>query len=255
MLLRNGRTIFQNPGTYIGAVGNQNGNVVKGGFRNRMAGGLSQTFGGYNNGSLSPSSFVLPIKPGAISSFTLSTSEVTPTALLTPGLPISGISSLTISVTNAQLDKIIALVASALASLTTTNASLSAAVGISASSTTQLQTLSAQLGGIFSVSASSSLVLTPTVVLTALAYMEAEAGGPTPLSPEGLASAVWAASIQGNTEPGTMGSLLLASGGGSSPEVIAAAVWDELMNTHNVSGTYGERVQKLLTLSKFIGLK
>lgn len=40
-----------------------------------------------------------------------------------------------------------------------------------------------------------------------------------------------------------------------SAEAIAGAVWDESMTTHNDSGSFGERTQKLLTLAKFIGLK
>ena len=94
-----------------------------------------------------------------------------------------------------------------------------------------------------------------SVVPYAKGHMAADITPFTELSPENLAQAVWAANITDNTDSGTMGSLLLASGGGSSPEVIAAAVWDELLNTHTVSGSFGERVQKLLTLSKFLGLK
>lgn len=37
--------------------------------------------------------------------------------------------------------------------------------------------------------------------------------------------------------------------------VIAAAAWDELMAAHVTAGSFGAQVQKLLTLSKFLGLK
>ncbi len=50
---------------------------------------------------------------------------------------------------------------------------------------------SAQLGGIFEVTGSSSMILVPSVIMTAKAFMEATAGGPDPLSPQGLANAVW----------------------------------------------------------------
>jgi hypothetical protein len=51
--------------------------------------------------------------------------------------------------------------------------------------------------------------------------------------------------------------ITVSTGGGSgaSASAVAAAVWDELISNHNVSGTYGERVQKLLTLASFLGLK
>lgn len=255
MLVRNGRTLFQNPGTYTGVTSNQTGNVIKGGFRNRMVGGFSEVFGAYPNGNLAPSAFVLPTKDGSMSSYTQAQMLAQGIATLTPALPMSVTGAMSLISISAQLDQIVALVASGILSMVSANGGLSAAVGMDAVTNMTLNVASAQLGGIFDVSASSSLTLTPMVILTALANMEAEAGGPTPLSSEGLASAVWGAAIAGNTESGTMGSLLLASGGGSSPEVIAAAVWDELMTTHNVSGSFGERTQKLLTLAKFLALK
>ena len=222
---------------------------------NRLYGGYSQT-SATPNGYLAPGAFVLPMKSGGMSSYVNSSGQISrQLAQLYAGRNLQGTANSSIVVTNAQLDQIVALVAAAILSIVTTNAGLSAAVGMSATGTQELSVFSAQLGGIFDVSAMGTMTLTPTVVLSALAFMEAEAGGPTPLSPEGLAAAVWAANIADNTDSGTMGSLLLASGGGSSPEVIAAAVWDELMTTHSVSGTYGERVQKLLTVSKFLGLK
>lgn len=44
--------------------------------------------------------------------------------------------------------------------------------------------------------------------MTALAFMEAESGGPAPLSPEGLAIAVWSALIDDYSDPGTAGERL-----------------------------------------------
>lgn len=70
MLVRNGRSIFQNPGVFSGAIYGQSGNILKSGLRNRDVGGFSQLFSGYANGHLAPSAFVLPLKSGSISSYT-----------------------------------------------------------------------------------------------------------------------------------------------------------------------------------------
>lgn len=42
---------------------------------------------------------------------------------------------------------------------------------------------------------------------------------------------------------------------GVNVDDIADAVWDELMSTHTINGSYGVQIKKLLTLAKFLGLK
>lgn len=223
--------------------------------KNRHYGAFSQ-FAANPNGYNTYGAYVLAMKSGGIASYVNSTGTLEKVnAEMYAGRNLEANSIMSMVLINAQLDQVIAMVLNGSLTMTQLNAGLSAAVGASVNGVLTLSTQSAQLGGIFDVSMSGTMSLTPNVTMTALAKMIAEAGGPTPLSPEGLAAAVWAANIIDNTESGTMGSLLLASGGGSSPEVIAAAVWEELLTSHTVSGTYGERIQKLLTLSKFIGLK
>jgi hypothetical protein len=191
MLVRNGRSIFQNPGSFAGVVKNQDGNVVKGGFRNRFVGGLSAVFGGYANGHLAPASFVLPTQAGSMSSYTESSEQLSADVIvLIPGLPMNGSSTITITAAPFTIDKIVALIASGSLVLTVDAAQLSAAVDAIVNGSATLST-SAELGGIFSVLASANMVLVPSGTLTAQAFMEAAAGGPTPLSPEGLANAVW----------------------------------------------------------------
>lgn len=244
-LVRNGRNIFQNPGNFGGAVALQSGNFVKGGLRNRFT-QLSQLFGGYNNGALQPSSFILPQKSGAISSFTGNNLTLTPTANLIPALPMNASGSITLTVTNAQLDQVIQLIANGVLALTG-NANLAAAVSATASSAFTLSS-SASLGGIFPVMASSTLTLSGNAALTAKAFMEASAGGPTELSPEGLANAILDALLADHNNAGTVGEALNSIGASGNP-------WSSDLSSNNAPGTFGERVQKLLTTGKFIGLK
>jgi len=208
----------------------------------------------YPSGYGAPYSWSMANAIGAMSSFTASRSAVSTTGNLAGGYNLEGTSTLSLISINAQLDQIVTLVCSALISIASTNANLSASVNLDATGNLSV-TSSADIGAIVNALATGNFSLASTAIISAIGHMEAEAGGATPLSPEGLAAAVWGATIAGNTEASTMGSLLLASGGGSSPEVIAAAVWDELLTSHTVTGTYGERIQKLLTLSKFLGLK
>lgn len=208
-------------------------------------------------GTKPPGSWVLPIMDGGLSSFTLLHGIGSVSfAHVQAGLSMVSALSAQISVTTAQLGLIIDLLSNISASGNITTAQLSAVADISASISATGTINTAQLGAIIDMFANlAGAGQFTTAFSTSLADMQADIGGPSPLSPQGLAEAVWAAAIVDNTDPGTMGSLLLSAGGGSSPEVIAAAVWDELMASHTISGTYGERVQKLLTLAQFLGLK
>jgi len=47
----------------------------------------------------------------------------------------------------------------------------------------------------------------------------------------------------------------LIVGEGADPTDIAEAVWDEDTASHTGAGTFGAFVKKLLTVSKFLGLK
>ena len=244
-LVRNGRTIFQNPGTFGGAVARQSGNFVKGGLRNRFT-QLSAYFGGYNNGALQPSSFILPQKSGSISSYTGNELSIAGIANLIPAMPMTASGSLSLVVTNAQLDKVVQMIASGVLALTG-NANLAAAVAAQASGIFTLSS-NASLGGIFPVTASSTLTLSGSAAMTAKAYMIASAGGPEELSPEGLANAILDALLADHNNAGTVGEALNSIGASGNP-------WSSDLASNTTPGTFGERVQKLLTTGKFLGLK
>jgi len=246
-LIRNGRSIFQSPGRFSGVIQNQNGEYITGAFRNRMVGGLSETFGGYSNGYLAPYSFILPTKSGSIATYNTSFSSISKTDTnMAAGRNLEGSSVNSISVTDAQLDQIVSFVASALSAILCTG-SLEAAIEMQASAVLQL-TGTASVGAIVDALASANMQITPVAIITALAHMNAEAGGPTPLSPEGLAAAVWGKDISSFDTPGTAGLKLNNAGSAGNP-------WDAETATSNDPGTFGALVQKLLTVSKYLGLK
>lgn len=247
-LKRNGRAVFfNNPGSYLGTQSFQSGNIIKGGLRNRVAGGFNHYFDGYPNGALPPSAFILPEKTGSISSYTRARSSINAlSANLIPSLPMIANGTMTLTVNSAELNKVIQIIASGVLALTG-SASLAAAVTAAATST-MLLSGTAQLGGIVPITASGAFVLNPAVTLNALAYMTAEAGGPTPLSPEGLANAVLDALLADHNTAGTVGEALNSIGASANP-------WSSDLSSNNAPGSFGERIQKLLTKNQYIGLK
>ena len=184
----NGRILFfNNPGSYQGVQSLQSGNFVKGGLRNRNAGGFERIFSGYPNGYLAPQGFILPDNDGSISSYTRANELISKLDTnLVPARPMTATSSMVITVTDAQLDQIVSAVANGTLTIQKLDAILAGAAALDADGTMNL-TSSAASGAIFSVTANSSGLLSVGVSLTALAFMDADAGGATPLSPEGLA--------------------------------------------------------------------
>lgn len=248
MLKRQGRSIFQNPARFNGAiaVASVTGNAFKGGGKNRYFGAFNQTFGALSSGNLAPSAFILPIKSGAMSSYTIANGTITANTDLIPAYNLEASASAAITVTNAQLDQIVSAVANGTASISVVNAILAGAATLEANGTLTL-TSSANSGAIFSVTADASGVVTANVTISALAYMEAEAGGPTPLSPEGLAQAVWNENLT-DYSGASAGQALKDAGSAGNP-------WSANLADNQTAGTFGWFVQKLLTTAKFLGLK
>lgn len=82
----------------------------------------------------------------------------------------------------------------------------------------------------------------------AIAHMTADILPYTELSPEALAAAVWNAVVASYSTTGTMGKALADAGGAGNP-------WGADAATNNDPGTMGEKLNKTLTTSKFLGLK
>lgn len=121
---------------------------------------------------------------GGMSSYTQAAGLLSPQATMAAGRNLEGTAALELLVASATLDQVVPLAASAALSLTGTGA-LAAAVAMTANANLALAG-SATLGGVFDIEAQGTFQLSPGVTLTALAHLEGSAGGPTPLSPEGL---------------------------------------------------------------------
>jgi hypothetical protein len=198
---------------------------------------------GYNTGAI-----LLPLKDGGMSIYEpeiLNLVKLNADAKMGRNAEVSA--SLSITVTNAQADQIVSLEGSGALAITVSNAGLSAGVQASASGNLII-TGNFSLGGIIPVEASSALSITPNTTMTALANMIATAGGPPPLSPEGLAVAVWSENLSGYNTTSTAGKVLKDAGGAGNP-------WSADLASNNNPGTFGNLVQRLLTVAKFLGLK
>lgn len=171
-LIRNGRTTFQNPGSFQGTQSNQTGNWIKGGLRNRFAGAINATFSAYPSGYVHPKAFVLPKRSGAISSFTQSSGAIIPAVTLIPGQPIETNSSGSITVTSSQLDQIVSAIVNASGAISVTSAQLAAAAQIAMDANGSISITPANLGAIISMIASSSGTITPILTFSALGFID-----------------------------------------------------------------------------------
>lgn len=142
----------------------------------------------FPDGYACPYSWSMPMGIGAMSSFTDAQGAVTPLANMAGGYNLEVTDTLTMINTNAQLDQIVSFVASAIMSLSASG-QLNAAIQLQASAILAL-TGSADIGAIVNALASSNMGLSASSALTALAHLDAQAGGATPLSPEGLAASL-----------------------------------------------------------------
>lgn len=220
-----------------------------------LAGGGRNQISGYSslssipNGSLAPQAFILPQKPGNMASVTDVIVNISKTdADLIPSYNLLFSSSSSITITNAQLDQIVAMLVNAGMSLSIVQGILSGAANASMSSSGNITVTNAQCGAIIDFLVQGNCSITPNMFLTALANLECEIGGATPLSPEGLAQAVWESKNADYTENGTMGKAMSDAGGAGNP-------WSAPLAGNTTPGTFGWFVQKLLTTAKFLGLK
>lgn len=114
-------------------------------------------------------------------------------------------------------------------------------------------TVAANLGAVIPCEASSAGIATSSVNLKGIGRLNAtlSIGASGYLSNddvERLSEAVWDILIAEHATAGTTGKALADAGGAGNP-------WSADTSTNNDPGTFGERVQKLLTKNNFLGLK
>jgi hypothetical protein len=216
--------------------------------RNRHIGGVPK-YTSTPNAYLHPMALVLPqIAGGMATNNQVQIAIAQSTAVLVNAQYITGSSTITLTLVDASLGQIFAGIASGTITVAQATADLKALVAAGATGTITFAVNTAGLGGKFSMDGASTITITPSGLLTAIAFMEASAGGATPLSPEGLANAVWSASKTEFNAAGTMGEALNDAGSAGNP-------WAADISTNNTEGTFGWFVQKLLKFVTYLGLK
>jgi hypothetical protein len=252
-LIGNYSVLNKQPGKTLGGstVSDSRANYGKSGaLRSSYFGDQSVVFekkDAYPRGYVHPYSWVLPIRPGGMSSVNLVTGigNVSGSGALGRNIDAGLAGFGTIDPSSAAQ-----LVVSAVASLVgsgTLSASvigkLEASAALSGSGN-----VTGALGAL--ASAVATLVGTGAVSATprAVGNVSASITPFTELSPESLAAAIWNALAADFDASGTMGEKLNASGSASDP-------WTSDLSGYNTDGTAGKKLKDLLTKIQFLSLK
>lgn len=200
------------------------------------------------DGYTPPYSWGMPRISGGLASHTLLTAAISGTGTASGGKALTAALSAAITLTNGDLGLIVSLLAAISASGTLTNAELAATAGLSAAISASGTITDAQLGAVVSMLSSLSASGTLSLDNFATANMEADISSVTELSPSSLANAVWNSVLSEYPDVGTAGKTLNDAGAAGNP-------WSALLVDNGDPGTFGERVQKLLQLAQYLGLK
>lgn len=205
------RQIGGSPGTFRSMWG-------RGDRMNQSLGeGIPSKLAGIPYGHLWPSSWVLPYKPGAMSSFTQCVVTVTPGTLnLAAGVNLNGSTDVTVTVDPAAGQLIVSAVGST--SITfNLSAQLAGALSAVGSTTVTFTVNNATLGAIVSALGASAVTVTTSGTVRATGNMVGNITPFTELSPQSLSAAVWSALAAQYDSAGTMGELLNSAGAASDP--------------------------------------
>jgi hypothetical protein len=188
--------------------------------------GIPSKLAGVPSGHLAPSSWVLPYKPGAMSSFTNLVVTVTPGTLnLAAGVNISGDSTVTITVNPADGQLIVSAVGSTSITFNLA-ANLAGALSASGSTSFSFTVNNATLGAIVDAVGAALVQFSNSATIRATGNLSGDITPFTELSPQSLSAAVWSALASAYNAPGTMGEKLNDAGSAANP-------WTEV-----IDGTY-----------------
>lgn len=193
--------------------------------------------------------WVMARQSGGLASYKQLSASIEKTdALLALGINVDADLSASMSMTDAQLALIVALEAAISAGITLTDAQLAIILLLEADLSATGSFTDAQLGNILGLAASLNASMTVTNSITNLVNLSADIGGAEALSPQGLANAVWNAQTSLYQETGSTGKALTDAGAAGNP-------WAALVADNADPGTFGERIQKLLTKIFYLGSK
>lgn len=171
-----------------------------------------------------------PMKASGLNSHKYCFGSSTASLSMQSGWNISGLAEGSTPTSQATLQLVVSMVASALGEATN-NANLRAALGLAGSSagvTTNNAVITALAWAIGNASGEA----TATLVRYATGQLQGSISPFTELSPEGLAAAVWNSLVAQYGEDGTMGNALgLASSGGVDYSTLAAAILSAAQTT------------------------
>jgi hypothetical protein len=192
--------------------------------------GIPSTLAGIPSGHLAPSSWVLPYKPGAMSSFTSCVVQFsTSTPTIAAGRNIDGNTTVTITVNPADGQLVVSAVGST--SITFSSAAnLAGALSAQGAASFAFAVPNATLGAIVDAQGSAPITWSLSATPRATGNMVGNITPFTELSPQNLAAAVWSALASAYNDAGTMGEKLNnAASGGVDYNTLADAVWSKTL--------------------------
>ena len=146
---------------------------------------------GTPSGSLAPASYLLPMRAGGLSSFTLLNGSVSVSATAIAGARMVANLTAEISLTTGELGLIINLLSALSSSGDLTTAELGAVASIEAAISASGALTTADISAIITIMAALEASGSFTTAFSnSLANMESTIGGPAELSPEGLAESL-----------------------------------------------------------------
>lgn len=205
------RQIGGSPGTFRAMWG-------RGDRLNQSVGqGISSKLAGIPSGHLAPSAWVLPYKPGAMSSFTQCVVTLTPGALnLAAGVNLDGTSTFTFTLGPSDGQLVASAVGASSISFSSA-ASLAGALSAQGEASFSFTVPSTTLGAIVDAQGNAPIAWSLSATPRAIGNLSGDITPFTELSPQSLADAVWSAVANAYTASGSMGALLNSAGAAADP--------------------------------------
>ena len=276
-LLRNGTVLNQYPLRQLGGGVAADITMFGRGDRRNIYSGTTDLKSGTPNGHVAPSSWLLPLKPGGMSSFNYAILKWTATADGVMGVPISAATSMDVQASGTG-SLITSGEGSAAMSFAVGNAQLIAS--LSGTASTQFSITGSgttkgvgALAGASSITFSQSAAILPTndtsplrtgtavmsfsgtLTSYAVGAMIGDTVDTSVLTSTAIANNVWSLVAAENNEAGSMGNKLnSAASGGVDYTALGVAVWSHLL-TNPSGGSAGAKLSQVLTTGNFLALK